>query len=145
VVHFCIIFFHIKFKKMKNGILFIVTLFTLFACAEPANVSPEPLMTYENNVLKVTIQSHHTKAELMELKDQLKNEFNVNLEFKELEFNSMDKIEKIKIAVESGRGESGSASSSNNLIFAPQVYFVIDFNPNASTSFLIGGGKKNIR
>jgi len=65
---------------MKNRILLVFILFTLFGCAE--SQVHTPLITYKNNVLKVTIQSHHTKAELMELKDELKIEFDVGLEFR---------------------------------------------------------------
>ena len=115
---------------MKNGILIISTLCLFFACGETVRdiETVSPLITFENNKLEVMIQSHHTKAELLDLKKELKNNHNVNLDYTELSFASNGQIEKIRIEVDTNRGDSGSASSTNSLVQSPQVFFMIDYN-----------------
>ena len=102
-----------------------------------------PIMTFKNKILEVTIQSHHSEVELMMLKEDLKNNYNVDLDFTELEFDSSREIEKIRIAVDTNRGESGSASSTDSFIQSPQVFFMVNYNAKTDKSFEIGGGRKS--
>lgn len=128
---------------MKKEILTITTIvLTLFACVDKKIDAPQ--LIYEDKKLEVTIQSHHTKVELQELKETLKKDFNVDLAFTELEYDSNGAIEKINITVETNTGRSGSAGSWDNWLQSPQVFFMIDYNEDAITPFSIGGEKKTI-
>ena len=118
-------------------ILFLFTAWTSVFSISATDHQP-PLISFENNVLEVHINHHHSKAELMDLKKQLLEKYQVKLDFVELDYGRNKKIKKIKIAVDTGIDCIGTAGGRRFLTLKPKVWFAIDYN---NDSFHIGAGK----
>lgn len=133
-------------KKQSFWKLFIVSpllvaFFLLFQVETKAQVIEAEIKT-ESSVSKVemTFDETTTKEDLESAKEFLKEDFDINMIYSDLEFKSNGDLKSLTIEVSSGALFKGSASSSD--VSKNPIYFFRDFSEDTDTPFGVGAKPK---
>jgi hypothetical protein len=124
---------------MKSKIFFLI--FLLFAVLSQRLAAQSPFLTQTGDKVEVNINRHATDADLTDLKKELMENHQIQVDFTSLAFNKKGRLNGIGMSVKTPNGNSGTCKTT--LVTGKQgVYFTVDNTPGATMPFLIGAGKR---
>ena len=90
------------------------------------------------NLVKLSIGSAATEDELATIKQQLKEEKNIDIDFSDSEFTARGKIKKLSFKVDCNDGFNGKAVNWSKNLDRNEVGFIRDYKTDTATPFSIG-------
>jgi len=90
------------------------------------------------NLVKLNIGSATTEDELATIKQQLKEQKNIDIDFSDSEFTARGKIKKLSLEVDCNDGFNGKAVNWSKNLDRNEVGFKRDYRADAATPFSIG-------
>lgn len=124
---------------MKSKIFFLAFLF--LGVISHRSTAQSQFLTQTGDKLEVNINHFATEADLADLKNELMDNHQIQVDFSSLAFSKKGRLKGIAMSVKAPNGNSGTCSSS--LVTGQRgVFFMVDNSPGALVSFQIGAGKK---
>ncbi|MCU0348968.1 MAG: hypothetical protein MUC59_18660 [Saprospiraceae bacterium] len=124
---------------MKSTTFLFTLLLLVFASQLVAAQSPYLMVSGDK--IEVNITRKATKAELLELKKELLDKHQIQVDFTALGFDKKGRLESIAMSVKAPNGNSGTCQT-NRVRGKRGAFFMVDNTPGAKTRFSIGAGKK---
>ncbi len=124
---------------MKSNIFFLI--FLLLGVISHRSTAQSPFLTQTGDKVEVNINRHATEADLMNLKKELIDKHQIQVDFTSLRFSKKGQLRGIAMSVQAPNGHSGACTTT--LVTGKRgAYFVVDNTPGADVSFQIGAGKR---
>ncbi len=113
----------------------------LLVFASQLVAAQSPYLMVSGDKIEVNITCKATKAELLELKKELLEKHQIQVDYTSLDFDKKGRLKSIAMSVKAPNGSSGTCH--NDRVKGKRgAFFMVDNTPGAKTTFLIGVGKK---